>query len=97
MLASFPVLAAAFSVPWFNQPPVTYSRNQREEMNAIAIKKKMNLRILYRLTLNSSTRTSSVAIYTKVPALILIKIPVTRLPWSDNIQPIPTPIGFMIA
>ena len=46
---------------------------------------------------NSSTITSIVEIYKNVPADKDLNIDVINNPYSDKIQPIPTPIGFIKA
>lgn len=61
-------------------PPVAYSIKYKLDTKPIAIKNRQNFLFLYLSILNSSTITSTVAIYKKVPAEIDVKIPVTNSP-----------------
>ena len=74
---------------------MAYSINQIEEIKAQAIKNNKNLVFLYLEILNSSTITSTVAIYKNVPAEILVNVATTSYPDELTIHPMPIPIGFI--
>jgi len=68
---------------------------QRLDINPTAIKYKRNFIFLYLEIANSSTITSTVAIYRNVPAEIDINMPTVSGPDEDANHPLIIPIGFI--
>jgi hypothetical protein len=71
--------------------------NHSKHTKEIAKRKTKNLVHLYLSKLNSSTITSIVAIYRKVPTEMLVNIPSIIGPYVLRAHPIPTPTGFITA